>query len=154
MSAFQLLGAMRRSDSGKLLSSLAVARGFDASSFAFCGVPAALALACMKGRRRILSLALLGCLVSPLMFSACQGASAPGGGRPIIREEAMSFPFDCESPFLFAVYHLDKYPPGNADMSPNASLKGHRMGADFGHPSGWNMSPSSRRKPRLERHAL
>lgn len=81
---------------------------------------------------------LLGCLVNTTMFSACQGAPAPRGG-PIIREEAMSFPFDCESPFLFAVYHLDRYPPGKPDMTPNASLKGHRMGADFGHPSGWNM---------------
>ncbi|CAE7949481.1 PRN1 [Symbiodinium sp. KB8] len=67
-----------------------------------------------------------------------QGVPAPRGG-PIIREEAMSFSFDCESPFLFAVYHLDRYPPGKPDMTPNASLKGHRMGADFGHPSGWNM---------------
>lgn len=97
-----------------------------------------LALAYMKARRPILCIVLLGCLVNTTMFSACQGAPAPRGG-PIIREEAMSFPFDCESPFLFAVYHLDRYPPGKPDMTPNASLKGHRMGADFGHPSGWNM---------------
>ncbi|CAE6937791.1 unnamed protein product [Symbiodinium natans] len=91
----------------------------------------------MKGRRPILCIVLLGCLVNTTMFSAC-GAPAPKRG-PIISDHAMSFPFDCESPFLFAVYHLDHYPPGNKDMTPNASLKGHRMGADFGHPSGWNM---------------
>ncbi|CAE7514214.1 PRN1 [Symbiodinium sp. CCMP2592] len=109
---------------------------FAEAAFALPGSVAALAY--MKARRPILCIVLLGCLINTTMFSACQGAPAPRGG-PIIREEAMSFPFDCESPFLFAVYHLDHYPPGKPDMTPNASLKGHRMGADFGHPSGWNM---------------
>eukprot|EP00439_Symbiodinium_sp_Y106_P026860 s2923_g3.t1 len=108
--------------------------------FALTGSGSVAALAYMKARRPILCIVLLGCLVNTRMFSACQGAPAPRGGRgPILREEAMSFPFDCESPFFFAVYHLDHYPPGKPDMTPNASLKGHRMGADFGHPSGWNM---------------
>lgn len=58
----------------------------------------------------------------------------------VLSADKLSFPFDCESPFLFAVYHLDKFPAGNAKMGIDRSLlKGHNMGADFGHPSGWNM---------------
>ena len=119
--------------------------------FALTGSGSVAALAYMKARRPILCIVLLGCLVNTRMFSACQGAPAPRGGRgPILREEAMSFPFDCESPFFFAVYHLDHYPPGKPDMTPNASLKGHRMGADFGHPSGWNMSRDFKKASRSD----
>lgn len=57
----------------------------------------------------------------------------------VISTARLGFPFACESPFLFAVYHLDKFPKGNAKMGPDASLAGHNMGADFGHASGWNM---------------
>lgn len=59
---------------------------------------------------------------------------------PILAVEKLGFPFECESPFLFAVYHLDRYPPGNAEMGPQSSLlKGRALGSDFGNPSGWNM---------------
>jgi hypothetical protein len=59
---------------------------------------------------------------------------------PILSTAELSFPFETDSPFLFAVYHHDKYPPGNEKMGiDKALLSGHRMGADFGHPSGWNM---------------
>ncbi|KAL1520708.1 hypothetical protein AB1Y20_022277 [Prymnesium parvum] len=57
----------------------------------------------------------------------------------ILRQDALGFPFACESPFLFAVYHLDRYPAGTAAMGPKASLAGHSLGSDFGHPSGWSM---------------
>lgn len=57
----------------------------------------------------------------------------------IVAVEPLSFPFECESPFLFAVYHLDRYPPGNEKMGPAASLRGRNIGSDFGHPSGWSM---------------
>lgn len=58
----------------------------------------------------------------------------------ILETWKLAFPFATDSPFLFAVYHFDQYPPGNAKMGiDKAQLKGHNMGADFGHPSGWNM---------------
>ena len=57
----------------------------------------------------------------------------------VLSSAGLSFPFQTDSPFLFAVYHLDKYPAGNAQMGPDASLSGHRIGADFGHASGWSM---------------
>ena len=48
-------------------------------------------------------------------------------------------PMPTDSPFLFAVHHLDTYPAGNAKMAPAASLRGHNIGADFGHADGWSM---------------
>ena len=42
-------------------------------------------------------------------------------------------------PFLFCAHHLDNYPAGRADMSPNASLVGRDIGADFASRGGWNM---------------
>ena len=48
-------------------------------------------------------------------------------------------PMPTDSPFLFAVHHLDTYPAGDAKMAPAASLKGHNMGADFGHADGWSI---------------
>ena len=48
-------------------------------------------------------------------------------------------PMPTDSPFLFAVHHLDTYPAGDAKMAPAASLRGHNMGADFGHADGWSM---------------
>ena len=42
-------------------------------------------------------------------------------------------------PFLFCVYHDDKYPAGNGNMAPNASLAGRQMGQDFSGKDGWSM---------------
>ena len=55
------------------------------------------------------------------------------------RAERLSFPFATDSPFLFAVYHDDRYPPGNDKLGPDASLRGRPIGSDFGNPSGWSM---------------
>ncbi len=58
----------------------------------------------------------------------------------VLSSARLGFPFECESPFLFAVYHKDVYPPGNEAMGPDPSLlRGHRMGADFGNAAGWSM---------------
>ena len=42
-------------------------------------------------------------------------------------------------PFLFCVYHDDKYPAGNGHMAPNASLAGRQIGQDFSGKDGWSM---------------
>ncbi|KAL1410466.1 hypothetical protein Q8F55_004477 [Vanrija albida] len=42
-------------------------------------------------------------------------------------------------PFIFAVFHRDDYPAGNAQLGPSTGTAGHALGSDFGHPSGWNM---------------
>ena len=57
----------------------------------------------------------------------------------VLRVDPLTFPFDTDSPFLFGVFHNDKYPKGNAKMGPDASLRGHNIGADFGNPAGWSM---------------
>lgn len=51
----------------------------------------------------------------------------------------LGFPWQTEDPFLFCVYHLDHYPAGNEDMSPNASLEGRNLGNDFTIKDGWRM---------------
>lgn len=66
-------------------------------------------------------------------------AAGQGGPSLILGVEDTGFPFKTESPFLFAVYHLDRYPRGNDKLGPDASLAGHSIGADFGNSAGWNM---------------
>lgn len=42
-------------------------------------------------------------------------------------------------PFLFVAHHLDRYPVGNDDLGPAASLDGRAIGNDFAGVDGWNM---------------
>lgn len=37
------------------------------------------------------------------------------------------------------IFHIDKYPKGKLDMSPDASLAGRDLGMDMQNPSGWSM---------------
>jgi quercetin 2,3-dioxygenase len=48
-------------------------------------------------------------------------------------------PWPTMDPFLFCVYHDDKYPAGNGHMAPNASLAGRQIGQDFSGKDGWSM---------------
>lgn len=51
----------------------------------------------------------------------------------------LGFPWETPDPFLFCVHHLDRYPPGNEDMGPDASLAGRPLGNDFAIRDGWRM---------------
>ncbi len=51
----------------------------------------------------------------------------------------LGFPWDTPDPFLFCVHHLDRYPKGNADLGPAASLEGRMLGNDFVIKDGWRM---------------
>lgn len=51
----------------------------------------------------------------------------------------LGFPWQTQDPFLFCVYHLDHYPKGKEDMSPDASLSGRNLGNDFTVKDGWRM---------------
>ena len=51
----------------------------------------------------------------------------------------LGFPWQTQDPFLFCVYHFDRYPKGNEDMSPAASLEGRTLGNDFIGKDGWRM---------------
>ncbi|QLG46740.1 pirin family protein [Costertonia aggregata] len=59
--------------------------------------------------------------------------------NPIKKIFPLGFPWQTEDPFLFCVYHLDHYPKGKEDMSPNASLEGRTLGNDFTIKDGWRM---------------
>ena len=49
----------------------------------------------------------------------------------ILSSAKLGFPFETESPFLFAVYHLDNFPAGNEEMGVDSHLlRGHRIGAE------------------------
>ena len=56
---------------------------------------------------------------------ASSSATAPS---PVVRVEPLGFPYATADPFLFAVYHDDKYPAGNAD---NMFAPRRGNGADF-----------------------
>ncbi len=51
----------------------------------------------------------------------------------------LGFMWPTADPFIFCVHHLDKYPAGNADMGPQASLAGRYLGQDFTVKDGWRM---------------
>lgn len=42
-------------------------------------------------------------------------------------------------PFLFCAHHLDRYPAGDGQLRPAASLAGRDIGQDFAGLDGWNM---------------
>ena len=58
---------------------------------------------------------------------------------PIKNIFKLGFPWQTEDPFLFCVYHLDKFPKGNEEMGPAASLDGRSLGNDFIGKDGWRM---------------
>jgi len=71
----------------------------------------------------------------------------------IISTSRLGFPFACDSPFLFAVYHLDRYPPGGDNLGPDPKLlRGHNIGSDFMNPAGWSMYHGSDGVPGFPKH--
>lgn len=58
---------------------------------------------------------------------------------PILRVQALGFPWQTQDPFLFCVYHADDYPRGNEVLGPDASLAGRNLGQDFTIKDGWRM---------------
>ena len=51
----------------------------------------------------------------------------------------LRFQWQTQDPFLFCVHHDDKYPKGNEEMGPDASLSGRNIGQDFNAKDGWRM---------------
>lgn len=51
----------------------------------------------------------------------------------------LGFTWETCDPFLFCVHHLDKFPPGNDQLGPAASLEGRIIGQDFTVKEGWRM---------------
>ena len=59
--------------------------------------------------------------------------------KAIINTTPLGFTWETKDPFLFCVHHLDKYPRGNEQMGPDASLAGRNIGQDFSPKDGWRM---------------
>lgn len=51
----------------------------------------------------------------------------------------LGFQWPTIDPFLFCVHHLDRYPAGNGELAPAASLAGRSIGNDFEPLDGWRM---------------
>jgi len=60
-------------------------------------------------------------------------------GEVVLSVRPMGFPWETADPFLFCVYHNDKYPAGNDRLGPAASLSGRQIGQDFEGKDGWRM---------------
>jgi redox-sensitive bicupin YhaK (pirin superfamily) len=57
----------------------------------------------------------------------------------IISLQPLGFPWACQDPFLFCVYHEDAFPAGNEQLAPAVPLQGRNLGQDFDNIGGWNM---------------
>lgn len=71
--------------------------------------------------------------------AAAAPMAACAAGDAVLSVEHLKGPWSTDDPFLFAVHHDDRYPPGDAELGPDrALLDGRHLGSDFGHPE-WNM---------------
>ncbi len=60
--------------------------------------------------------------------------------EPLIRQLFhLDFQWQTVDPFLFCVHHDDRYPRGNDELGPAASLAGRQIGRDFEGLDGWRM---------------
>jgi len=63
----------------------------------------------------------------------------PKTHSPIMASQPLDFMWKTRDPFLFCVHHDDRYPAGNAQLGPDASLAGRNIGQDFELRDGWRM---------------
>jgi redox-sensitive bicupin YhaK (pirin superfamily) len=57
----------------------------------------------------------------------------------VLEKFTLGMPWATTDPFLFCVFHEDRYPAGNAAQGPDASLAGRDLGMDFEGRDGWRM---------------
>jgi redox-sensitive bicupin YhaK (pirin superfamily) len=93
--------------------------------------------------RRTVVGALLGAPVSAACRSEAPSEPAAASAAPVedlvLGAEPLGFQWKTRDPFLFCVHHDDKYPAGNAELGPAASLAGRELGSDFAGKDGWRM---------------
>lgn len=58
---------------------------------------------------------------------------------PVLQEVPLGTQWPTVDPFLFCAHHLDRYPEGDGELGPAASLAGRELGSDFAGKDGWNM---------------
>jgi redox-sensitive bicupin YhaK (pirin superfamily) len=67
-------------------------------------------------------------------------SSEPFDPNAVLRRVVpLGFPYETQDPFLFCVHHDDRYPAGNEQLGPQASLAGRNLGQDFVVRDGWRM---------------
>jgi len=59
--------------------------------------------------------------------------------NPVLYIRPMGFQWETADPFLFCVHHEDKFPKGNDQLGPVASMDGRHMGDDFIIKDGFRM---------------
>jgi redox-sensitive bicupin YhaK (pirin superfamily) len=91
---------------------------------------------------------LLGALVSTPVVAACRSeapavradVTSPSADVDLVSSvEPLGFQWKTYDPFLFCAHHDDAYPAGNAELGPQASLEGRRLGQDFEVRDGFRM---------------
>ena len=58
---------------------------------------------------------------------------------PIMQVSPLGSRWQTADPFLFCVHHIDRFPRGNEQLGPAASLAGRDIGQDFEGKDGWRM---------------
>lgn len=58
---------------------------------------------------------------------------------PVLHVKPLGQRWQTIDPFLFCVHHIDRYPKGNDQFGPAASLAGRDIGQDFAGLDGWRM---------------
>ncbi|MBL91856.1 MAG: pirin [Myxococcales bacterium] len=95
----------------------------------------------LKGLGATGAAASLGCL-KPSTKARAVEKKEPTMTQPEFQTVALpqgATPWPTQEPFLFCVHHNDKYPAGNEQHGPAASLEGRRIGQDFEGKDGWRM---------------
>ena len=57
----------------------------------------------------------------------------------IISTQVLGLHWETSDPFLFCAFHNDRFPKGNEQLGPDASLAGRPIGQDFQLKDGWRM---------------
>lgn len=58
---------------------------------------------------------------------------------PVLHVKPLGQRWQTIDPFLFCVHHIDRYPKGNDQFGPAASVAGRDIGQDFAGLDGWRM---------------